>query len=193
MPSTTPRFFATPAAFRRWLEQHHAKKSELQVGFYKKTSGRKGVSYLEAVEEALCFGWIDGVMRSIDAERYAHRFTPRKAGSIWSNLNVERVARLTAAGRMHAAGLTAFAARTAARTGIYAFENRDRPHALPRDFERRFRAHAAAWTFFLAQPAGYRRLAIFKVTSPRRAETRERWLERLIADSAAGRPVAAIA
>jgi len=178
--------FATAADFRRWLQENHATATEFQVGFYKKSSGKGGMTYADAVDEALCFGWIDGVVRNFDADSYTHRFTPRQPGSIWSNVNVGHVARLTDAGRMHAAGLVAFAARTRAKTGIYSFENKN-PPALPVAYERIFRANKKAWVFFSAQPPGYRRLALHKVTSPKQPETRERWLARLIAASAAGR------
>jgi len=177
--------FAAAADFRRWLAAHHATVAELQVGFYKKSSGKGGLTYSEAVDEALCFGWIDGIVRKLDEHRYTHRFTPRKPGSIWSRVNVGHVERLTKAGRMHAAGLKAFAARQDAKTGIYAFE---RPaQSLPPVDEKKFRANKGAWAFFTAQPPGYRRLAIHKVVSPKQAATRARWLARLIADSAAGR------
>ena len=177
--------FASAASFRHWLAAHHATVTELQVGFYKKSSGKGGLTYAEAVDEALCFGWIDGIVRKLDEHAYTHRFTPRKPGSIWSNINVRHVARLTEAGRMHAAGLKAFAARQEKKTGIYAFE---RPaQSLPAGDERKFRADKKAWAFFEAQPAGYRRLMIHKVVSPKQAATRARWLARLIADSAAGR------
>ena len=177
--------FPSAAAFRRWLEANHATAPELQVGFYKKISGKGGLTYAEAVDEALCFGWIDGLIRKIDEHSYTHRFTPRRPGSIWSLVNVRHVARLTKFGKMHAAGLKAFAIRDRKKTGIYSFENR--PQSLPPTLEKKFRAQPKAWAFFNAQPSGYRRLAIYKVVNPKQEVTRERWLARLIADSAAGR------
>ncbi len=144
VPPPAVVFFASAAEFRRWLEKNHATTRELQVGFYKKSSGRGGLSYPEAVDEALCFGWIDGILRKLDDERYTHRFTPRRPGSIWSNVNVGHVERLRAAGRMHAAGLAAFAARSAAKTGIYSFEQGTQ--ILPSAYEKQFRAHARAWS-----------------------------------------------
>jgi uncharacterized protein YdeI (YjbR/CyaY-like superfamily) len=179
--------FATAADFRRWLEQHHTTAKEVQIGFYKKSAGKPGMVYKEALDEALCFGWIDGIVRSLDAERYTQRFTPRKPGSIWSNINVGHIQRLIAAGKMRPAGLAAFAARTAQKTGIYSFEQPAK--TLPPAFAKKFRAHAKAWTFFSAQPPGYRRLMIHKIVSPKQAATRERWLERVIAASAAGRRI----
>lgn len=182
----TPRFFKTPAAFRAWLEQNHATTTELWVGLYKKAHAHKGITYPDALLEALCFGWIDGVMRRIDDESHMQRFTPRKAGSTWSNINVAHVERLTREGRMAPAGLAAFRARLVAKTGIYSFE-RPEPAQFPPALLREFKAHAAAWKFFSAQPPGYRRLATFHVASAKQAETRVRRLAKLIAASAAGR------
>lgn len=159
----------------------------MHVGFYKKASGRGGLTYQEAVDEALCFGWIDGIIRRIDSESYQHRFTPRKPGSIWSLTNVGHVERLTKAGRMHAAGLAAFAARTRAKTGIYSFENKSGSTKLPARYETPFRTNRSAWEFFQAQSPAYRRNAIHRVTRPKQEPTRERWLTRLIESSAAGR------
>jgi uncharacterized protein YdeI (YjbR/CyaY-like superfamily) len=187
-PAPRPTFFPAPALFRAWLDQHHAAAPELWIGFHKKASGRIAMTYQEAVDEALCFGWIDGVLNRVDADSYMHRFTPRRPGSIWSNVNVGHVARLTAAGRMHAAGLAVFAARSTAKTGVYAFERKTEPR-LPAAMAKRLRADKAAWAFFSAQPPWYRRLALHKIVSPKLPATRERWLARLIADSAAGRRI----
>jgi uncharacterized protein YdeI (YjbR/CyaY-like superfamily) len=183
-----PVHFQTADEFRDWLKKNHARATELWVAFYKKGSGKPGMNYLEAVDEALCFGWIDGLIKRLDAERYMHRFTPRTPTSIWSNINVKKVERLTAADKMHAAGLAVFASRTEARTGIYSFEAKQAAK-LPADFEQRFRANPKAWSFFTAQAAGYQRLAIHRVVSPKNAATRERWLARLIAESAAGKRI----
>lgn len=187
MKSTpTLTFFPDAAAFRAWLERHHASVTELWVGFYRKDSGKGGLTYPEALDEALCFGWIDGVRKKTTPESYTNRFTPRKPGSIWSNVNIRHVERLIAAGKMHPAGLAAFQARSAAKTGIYSFE-RKQPAELPPTLERKFRAAKRAWTFFHTQPPGYRRLALHFVVSAKQETTRLRRLERLIADSAAGR------
>jgi uncharacterized protein YdeI (YjbR/CyaY-like superfamily) len=179
-------FFKTTAEFRAWLEENHATATELHVGAYRKSSGLGGMTYLESVEQALCFGWIDGVVRRIDAVSFVHRFTPRKPGSIWSNINVAHVARLTAAGRMHPAGLAAFAARDPGKTGTYAFERKTEP-VLPPPLAKKFRAAKAAWKFFSAQPPGYRRLALHRIVTAKQAATRERRLAQLIAASEAGR------
>jgi uncharacterized protein YdeI (YjbR/CyaY-like superfamily) len=176
--------FKSAAAFRRWLEKNHAAAPELQVGFYKKDSGLGGLTYREAVDEALCFGWIDGLVNKIDAVSYTHRFTPRRPGSIWSNINVAKVARLTAAGLMHPAGRKAFARRDPKRTGTASFENRHRK--FPPALEKRFRAEKKAWAFFSTQAPWYQRLIIHKIVTAKQAATRERWLARAIAASAAG-------
>src|SRR6188474_3930800 len=131
-----PKFFATQSAFRRWLEGHHASKTELWVGFWKKDSGRKGLTYEEAVDEALCYGWIDGLARSHDERAYKQRFTPRKRTSVWSAINLGKIERLKAAGRMAPPGLEAFEKRDPKRTGLYSFENRD--VRLSAAYEKRF-------------------------------------------------------
>lgn len=182
-----PVAFDSPAAFRVWLETHHASAPEIVVLFFKKASGRGGITYPEALDQALCFGWIDGVRRRRDEASYAIRFTPRRPGSIWSAVNIRHAERLIRSGGMQAAGLAAFKARTAKRTGVYSFEKR--PQALPRELEHRFRARKAAWTFFQAQPPGYRRTIIWWVVSAKQAATRERRLARLIAESAGERRV----
>lgn len=184
-----PRFFATSEEFRAWLEEHHADATELWVGYYKKGSGRPSLTWPESVDEALCFGWIDGVRKSIDAESYAIRFTPRRAGSTWSAVNIKRVQELKELGRMTPAGLEAFAARAEERSGIYAYEQRGGAE-LGEEFEALFRAHAEAWAFFQAQPAGYRKTATWWVVSAKREETRRKRLATLIADSASGRTIA---
>ena len=181
------RYFKTPAEFRRWLAAHHATESELLVGFYKKASGRPGISYKEAVDEALCFGWIDGIKKRVDEECYTHRFTPRRARSIWSRVNTNRVKELIALKRMATPGLDAFARRDPKKTAIYSFENR--PSQFDAALEREFRRHAAAWTFFRAQPPGYQRLLTFYVMDAKHLETRQRRLARLVKSSAEGKRI----
>jgi uncharacterized protein YdeI (YjbR/CyaY-like superfamily) len=177
-------FFKTPAEFRRWLSKHHASEAELLVGFYRKDTGLGGITYAEALDEALCFGWIDGLKKKLDDVSYTHRFTPRKPRSIWSNINIEHVKRLTAAGRMMPAGVRAYEARKSERTGLYSFEQKD--HAFDPALEKKFRANKRAWTFWETQPPGYRRVSTHWVMSAKQAETRERRLAQLIADSASG-------
>jgi uncharacterized protein YdeI (YjbR/CyaY-like superfamily) len=183
-----PTFVATPDEFRAWLDAHHATETELLVGFHKKGSGRPSITWPESVDEALCFGWIDGVRRRIDDDSYSIRFTPRKARSTWSAINVKRFGELTELGLVRPVGVAAFERRTEDRTGIYSYERREAAELEPA-MEERFRAHARAWTWFEAQPPWYRRTATHWVISAKRPETRERRLERLIADSAAGRTV----
>ena len=177
-----PKFFATQADFRRWLEKNHAKETELLVGFHKKDSGKPSITYPEALDEALCFGWIDGVRRSLNGDSYTTRFTPRRPKSIWSNVNVRHVERLTKLGRMAPAGLEAYARRDPQRTGIYAFENLARE--LSPTYEKKFRANKKAWKFFEAMPPSLKRTSIFWVMSAKQEETRLRRLNQLI-DSAA--------
>ena len=181
----TPRYFKTPAELRRWLAAHHATERELLVGFYRKASGKPGISYKDAVDEALCFGWIDGIKRKVDEARYTHRFTPRTAGSTWSLINANRVKELIAAKRMAKPGLEAWERRDPKKTGIYSFENR--PKAFDAALEREFRKQPAAWTFFRAQPPGYQRLMTFVVMSAKQQETRLRRLAVLISKSAEGK------
>ena len=181
-----PVFFATPREFRAWLSSHHDEAPELLVGFYKKGSGKPSITWPESVDEALCFGWIDGVRRSLGDDAYTIRFTPRKPRSTWSAVNVRKVGELTRQGRMTPAGIAAFEARSEARTGIYSHEQAETPVLEP-DQERRFRADKKAWAFFQAQPPSYRKTAVWLVVSAKKPETREKRLAALIADSAAGR------
>jgi len=179
-----PKFFTSPEQFREWLERNHDRATELPIGFHKKASGKKSITYAEALDEALCFGWIDGVRRNLNETSYVQRFTPRKPRSIWSNINVNHVERLKKAARMHAAGLEAYARRDPKRTGIYSFENR--PLELAPEYEKTFRQNKAAWKFFQEQPPGYKRLLIFRTMSAKKEETRWRRLKQLIECSAKG-------
>jgi uncharacterized protein YdeI (YjbR/CyaY-like superfamily) len=178
-----PRFFTSPDEFRDWLEANHDSEGEVVVGFHKKHTGRPSLTWTASVREALCFGWIDGVRRRLDDDSYSIRFTPRKPGSNWSVVNVRHVEELTRAGRMHRAGIEAFEARSAEKTGVYTYENRHKAKLGPEQ-EKRFRANKPAWEFFQAQPPGYRQTATFWVVSAKREETRDRRLATLIDDSA---------
>jgi len=182
-----PKFFPTPGDWRRWLEKNHASKPELWVGFHKKGSGRPSITWPESVDEALCFGWIDGIRKTIDAESYVIRFTPRRAGSIWSAVNIRRVGELTRENRMRDAGLLAFGKRDPRKTGVYSFEQQRAAAKLSAAQEKEFKRNRAAWTFFQSQPPGYRKIAAWYVVSAKRDETKARRLARLIDDSAAGR------
>jgi uncharacterized protein YdeI (YjbR/CyaY-like superfamily) len=186
-----PIFFATAEELGAWLEEHHETADELWVGLYKKSSGKPSVTWPEVVEQALRFGWIDGVRRSIDGESYANRLTPRRRGSNWSRINVAKVEELKERGLMTPAGLRAYEARDPERTGVYSFE-RERAQLSP-ELEERFRANAAAWEWFQSRPPGYRRTAIAWVTSAKRDETRLRRLQELIESSAEGRKIPPLA
>jgi uncharacterized protein YdeI (YjbR/CyaY-like superfamily) len=179
--------FASSQAFRAWLEQYHRTASELLVRCYKVQAKLRGLTYREALDEALCFGWIDGVRRSVDTDSFSTRFTPRKPRSKWSIVNIRRAKELETEGRMHASGRAAFAARNLTNSRRYSFE--EKPSALDRDAEKRFRANQPAWKFFQAQAPWYRRTSIFWVMDARREETRARRLAALIASSAKGEPV----
>lgn len=179
-----PKHFGSAAAFRRWLEKNHATADELWLGFWNKKSGRGGLTYPEAVDELLCFGWIDGVKKSVDAERYTNRITPRKAKSKWSAVNLRRYAELEAEGRIAEAGRAARARFDPTEHAPYSFEAR--AAKLDPELRRTFEANAGAWEFFRAQPPGYRRTAIHWVMSAKRAETRERRLRQLVDVSAEG-------
>lgn len=185
MPTTEPLYFDSAADFRAWLAAHAASARELLVGFHKVGSGRPHMTWPQSVDEALCVGWIDGVRKRVDDTRYTIRFTPRKAGSHWSAVNIRRVAELQALGRMQPAGLAAFAQRSEARTARAAYEQPGMP-ALPPQDEALFRADAAAWAFFERQAASWRKRMLWRILSARQPQTRERRLAQLIADCAAG-------
>jgi uncharacterized protein YdeI (YjbR/CyaY-like superfamily) len=183
-----PMFFADPSEFRTWLEANHDTATELWVGFHKKSSGKPSVTWPEAVDQALCFGWIDSVRRSVDDSSYTNRFTPRKPRSTWSAVNIKRVEELKQLGLMHSAGLAAFERRSEDRSGIYSYEQRNSAR-LDGVHERRFRANRKAWDFFRAQPPSYRTAAIWWVVSAKREDTRDRRLSQLIENSEGGRTV----
>ena len=185
-----PAFFESPAAFREWLEKNHDKASELLVGFYKRDSGRPSITWPESVDQALCFGWIDGVRRRIDDVSYSIRFTPRKRGSNWSAINIGRATELTKLGLIRTAGSQAFEQRRDDRSRIYAYENA--PRTLSRADEKRFRSNKKAWKFFNDQPPSYSRVAIYWVMSAKKEETRARRLATLIDDSAHSRRLGAV-
>lgn len=180
-------YFSSPDEFRRWLERHHTRASELWVGFHKKGTGRPSLTWPESVDAALCFGWIDGIRKRVDDARYVIRFTPRRESSIWSAINVRRVAVLRREGLMRPAGLAAYARRTRERSGIYAYENR--PRTMPPRYQRVFRTRPGAWAFFAAQPPGYRRTMIWRVVSAKLEATRARRLAALIEHCARGKRI----
>jgi uncharacterized protein YdeI (YjbR/CyaY-like superfamily) len=185
-------FFETPAELRAWLEEHHATASELWVGFYKKASGRRSLTWSQVVDEALCFGWIDGKAQGIDEHRYRQRLTPRRANSNWSAVNIAKVAELRAQGRMTPAGEEAFAARREDRSAVYSYERRHEA-AFDDEQEAALRTNAPAWEWFEAQSRSYRTMATFWVVSAKRPETRARRLATLIECSSERRRVPPLA
>jgi uncharacterized protein YdeI (YjbR/CyaY-like superfamily) len=180
-----PRFFRSQSAFRAWLTKHHAAAPELLVGFYKKGSGKPSMTWPESVDEALCFGWIDGIRRRVDDDSYTIRFTPRRPRSIWSAVNIKRAQVLADEGKMQPTGRAAFEARTENRSGIYAYEQRSA--TLPETYARLMKKHKAAWSFFLAQPPSYRKRIGWWIVSAKQEETRLKRLDKLIDESAHGR------
>jgi uncharacterized protein YdeI (YjbR/CyaY-like superfamily) len=186
-----PQFFPSPSAWRAWLEEHYAGAQELWVGLYKRDSGRPSITWPEAVDGALCFGWIDGVRKSVDATSYKIRFTPRKPRSIWSAVNARRATELSALGLMHPAGLAAFQKREEKRSEIYSYEQR-KAAKLPAAYEKEFRAHKTAWKFFQAQAPWYRRTCSFWIISAKKEETRLKRLAALIEDSVHQRTIPAL-
>ena len=180
-----PRFFQTPAAFRKWLAANYQKSKELWVGFYKKDSGKPSITWPESVDEALCFGWIDGVRKTIDDKSYKIRFSPRKPSSIWSAVNIRNVERLIKEQRMKPAGMKAYEARKEYRSGIYSYEQRSPELVEP--YAGKFKRNKAAWTFFQAQPPGYRKIMNWWIVSAKQEETRLKRLDKLIEASANGK------
>jgi uncharacterized protein YdeI (YjbR/CyaY-like superfamily) len=182
----SPIFFAKPVVFRAWLEKHHRTKREQWVGFHRKASGRPSITWPEAVDEALCFGWIDGLRKTIDAESYKIRFTPRRPTSNWSAINIRRMEELMREGRVRPAGTKVFQKRVPERSGIYSYENR-KSATLSAGATERFRANLVAWKFFQRQPTSYRQIAIWWVVSAKRPQTQQDRLRKLIALSKVGR------
>jgi uncharacterized protein YdeI (YjbR/CyaY-like superfamily) len=178
-----PTFFETPTRFREWLEKHGAEAAELVVGFYKSGSGKASMTWSESVDEALCFGWIDGVRTRIDEHSYKIRFTPRRPSSVWSAINIEKVLVLQAAGRMARAGLDAFARRTEDKSRIYAYEQSKRAEFQPAQLAE-FKRHKQAWKFFEAQAPSYRHVCAWHVISSKRPETQKARLAKIIKASA---------
>lgn len=184
MTAINPTFFESQAKFRQWLKKHHDSVDELWIGFYKKSSGKASITYKEALDEALCYGWIDAVKKRVDDDVFVQRFTPRVAKSHWSEVNIKRVAELTKLGVMMPPGVTAFERKTKKNMGQYSYENR------PRDFspehEARFKKNKKAWEFFQAQAPSWRRTVIWYVVSAVKEETQEKRLAAMIERCASG-------
>lgn len=178
------KFFETQDLFREWLSKNHDKKDELFVGLYKVKSGKPSMSYSQAVDQALCYGWIDGITRRIDDDSYNIRFTPRRATSIWSAVNINKVAELTKKGLMEPAGIVAYEKRTDEKSKIYSFENETK--TLDAKYEVQFKANKKAWEFFTSQPPGYQKLNIYRIMTAKQEKTQVSRLEKLIDASGRG-------
>jgi uncharacterized protein YdeI (YjbR/CyaY-like superfamily) len=180
-----PKFFRTPANFRTWLKKNHATATELWVEFYKKDSGKPSIRWPESVDQALCFGWIDGIRKRVDETSYRIRFTPRRRGSIWSAINIKRATELVRQKQMQPAGLEAFAARIENKSGIYSYEQRSTE--LNEPYAKRLKKNKAAWNFFRTQPPSYRKMIGWWIISAKREKTRMARLTKLITESAKGK------
>ena len=185
--ANTARSFQTQKAFREWLEKNHAKEKELTLRCFKVHAKHRGIGYKEALDEALCFGWIDGVRRSLDNDSFTQRFTPRKPKSNWSRVNIKRVQELEAEGRMRPAGLSAFRARDESKPAPYSFEAKQ--VTLDAAFEKKLCANKVAWAFWQSQPPWYRRTATFFIMTAKRPETRERRFALLLDNAVKGRKI----
>jgi uncharacterized protein YdeI (YjbR/CyaY-like superfamily) len=179
------KYFKSPSDFRRWLEKNHATRQELWVGYHKKNSRRPSMTWPESVDEALCFGWIDGIRKSVDDLRYTIRFTPRRRGSIWSAVNIKRARELSDKGLMEPAGMAAFNARKENKSGIYSYEQRSANLDIP--YEKKLKQNKAAWDFFYAQPPSYRKAVGWWIVSAKQEATRVKRLEKLMRESARGK------
>jgi uncharacterized protein YdeI (YjbR/CyaY-like superfamily) len=173
-----PTFFAKPSDFRKWLEKNHKKEKELLVGFYKVGSGKPSITWPQSVDEALCFGWIDGIRKSIDEHSYSIRFTPRKKTSIWSHVNIRKMKELTEKGLMTEAGLEIFKHRKEDQSSYYSYQNKTL--TLPPAYEKKFKANKKAWSFFTAQAPSYKKVILYRILSAKREETRLKRLEEII-------------
>ncbi|RYD71370.1 MAG: bacteriocin-protection protein [Sphingobacteriales bacterium] len=180
-----PHFFKTPAEFREWFDNNHTTETELLVGFYKKATGKSSITWPESVDEALCFGWIDGVRKSMGEESYTIRFTPRKATSIWSAVNIDKMEKLIAEGLVKPEGIAAYEKRKESRSRIYSHEQENTGFSAKA--EEKFKSNESAWEFFMKQPPSYRKVIMHWVSSAKQEKTQLSRLEKAIAESAAGK------
>lgn len=180
----TPTYFATQQDFRNWLEKNHDKEAELWVGFHKVGSGKPSITWPQSVDQAICFGWIDGLRKSVDAGSYCIRFSTRNPKSIWSAINIRKVEEMNKLGLMHPSGLAVFEKRDEQKSAIYFYENR--PDKLSPDYENLFKSHPKAWAFFQLQPPSYQRIAAMWVMDAKQEPTRQKRLAELVADSESG-------
>ncbi len=189
MEITDLKFFRTPPELRKWFEKNHKKAKELWLGYYKTSSGKPSVTWSESVDQALCFGWIDGIRKSLGDESYTIRFTPRKPTSIWSNVNIKKMEELIKSGQMTQAGLDIFEKRKDHKSGIYSFEQKESPPGLTGDLLKKLKANKKAWEWYSKQGAYYRRTAAWWILSAKQEATQAKRLEQLISDSANGMKV----
>src|SRR3954467_12208731 len=182
-----PLFFSDQQKFRAWLKKNHNKETELLVGFYKVTRGKESMTWPQSVDQALCYGWIDGIRKSIDDEAYTIRFTPRKKNSIWSAINIKKMEELTQKGLMQPVGLAVFQHRKDAKSAIYSYEKP--PVVLDKQFEKKFKANKVAWTYFQSKAPSYQKTSIAWVMRAKQESTRIRRLDTLIKDSEQGRRI----
>jgi len=187
MDMATPKFFKNTDEFRLWLEANHQTEKELLVGYYKVATGKPSMNWSDSVDEALCFGWIDGIRKSVDAESYCIRFTPRNPKSVWSEVNIKKVEALIQQGRMKPAGLAAWEKRSESRSGLYSYENK--PEQFSPELEARFRENIVAWEFFSGQSTSYKRTVMYYVMDAKQEATRFSRLEKLILASANGQRI----
>jgi uncharacterized protein YdeI (YjbR/CyaY-like superfamily) len=183
-----PHFFKTQDDFREWLDKSHDKETEILVGFYKTNSGKPGITWPESVDQALCYGWIDGVRRSLGGEAYTIRFTPRKATSIWSAVNIKKMEVLQEKGLMNPAGLAAFEKRKEHKSKVYAYEQ-EKDAELPAVMEKEFKANKVAWDFFMKQAFWYRKQMLYRITSAKQEKTQRSRFEKLLNASAEGKRI----
>jgi uncharacterized protein YdeI (YjbR/CyaY-like superfamily) len=183
--STKSKFFRTPSDFQKWPEKNHSTIGELWVGFYRRNSRNQSITWPESVDEALCFGWIDGIRKRIDEISYKIRFTPRRRGSIWSAINIKRAQELKKETRMWSAGSKAFAARVENKSGVYSYEQRR--SELDEPSGKKLKKNKAAWDFFQAQPPSYRKMISWWIVSAKKEETRSQRLKKLMTASAKGK------
>ena len=179
------KYFKSATDFQRWLEKNHATATELWVGFYKKDSGKPSITWPESVDQALCFGWIDGIRKGVDEISYQIRFTPRRRGSIWSAINIKRAKELVRQKQMRRTGLKAFAARIENKSGIYSYEQRSTELSEP--YAKLLKKNNAAWNFFKTQSPSYRKMIGWWIASAKKEETRMARLAKLISESAKGK------